>query len=553
MTVSVGGNTLKFGVDINHVKDDLGNLRNESGAYSYNNINDFIIDYVNWRTPLSATVPCATSTRTVGKCYTSNFFQGFGPLGAEFTTTDYNFFAQYDWKLLPRLTLNLGMRYEYQSLPDPQIPNDSTAVIPNIGRTINEATTFMPSDKNNFGPRVGFAADLFGDGRTALRGGYGLYYGRIINSTIYNALVNTGNPAGQSQISLAQTAATAPIFPNVLTSAPAGTGAIQFFAKDFGNPMIHQFDLIFERELLRNLTMSASYLGSIGRGLPTFYDRNLATPNASQTFPLVGGPLDGQSMTVALFPTARPLTGFAQLTEIASQVESKYNAFVLQANHRLSSGLQFLANYTLSKATDTLQTSTTFTANNTPFNVFDPDADRGRSSFDRRHKFVMAAVYAPRVKADNKFATVLLDGWSIAPIFQVFSGIAFDGGVSGSNGGAGSLNRSGGLNRLVGLLDRNSFTGPTQKVFNLRLSRRFHIKEGMNVEFLGEAFNLPNTLLVTGVNSTMYILNSSITPAHPVATLDFNSSATSGFGAVTAADSTLFRERQIQIGIRFQF
>lgn len=541
MTVSVGANTLKFGMDINHVKDDLGNLRNESGAYSFNNINDFIIDYVNWKTPLPATVPCVNSARTVGKCYTSNYLQGFGPLGAEFTTTDYNFFVQYDWKFLPRVTLNLGVRYEYQQLPEPQIPNASTAAIPNIGGTLNEATSFMPSDKNNFGPRVGFAIDLFGDGKTALRGGYGLYYGRIINSTISNALVNTGNPAGQNQVSLAPASATAPIFPNVLTSAPAGAGSIQFFARDFGNPMIHQIDLIFERELWRNLTVSASYLGSIGRGLPTFFDRNLSAPNSSQTFPIVGGPFDGQSLTLPLFPTARPLTTFAQLTEIASEVESKYNAFVLQANHRLSNGLQFLANYTLSKATDTLQTSTTFTANNTPFNVFDPEADRGRSNFDRRHKFVLAAVYGPRVKADNKFATVLLDGWSIAPIYQVFSGIAFDGGVSGSNGGAGSLNRSGGQNRLVGLLDRNAFTGPTQHVFNLRLSRRFHIKEGMNVEVLGEAFNLPNTLLVTGVNSTMHSLSSG--------SLLFNSA----FGGVTAADSTLFRERQIQIGIRFQF
>jgi hypothetical protein len=208
-----------------------------------------------------------------------------------------------------------------------------------------------------------------------------------------------------------------------------------------------------------------------------------------------------------------------------------------------------MANYTLSKATDTLQNSTTFTANNTPFNVFDPDADRGRSNFDRRHKFVLSAVYGPRVKADNKFATALLDGWSIAPIYQIFSGIPFDGGVSGSNGGAGSLNRSGGQNRLFGLLDRNSFTGPTQHVVNLRLSRRFYIREKANLEFLGEVFNLPNTLLVTGVNSTMYNLNSTINATHPVATLDFNAP----FGTVTQADSTLFRERQIQIGIRFQF
>src|SRR4029434_10146194 len=108
-------------------------------------------------------------------------------------------------------------------------------------------------------------------------------------------------------------------------------------------------------------------------------------------------------------------------------------------------------------------------APNPPLNVFDPGADRGRSNFDRRHKFVFSAVYAPRVSSGSKFATALLEGWSIAPIYQVLSGITYDGGVSGSNGGAGALNRSGGQKRLIGLLDRHAFTRPTPYFYTLSL------------------------------------------------------------------------------------
>ncbi len=541
VTISRGGDTIKVGGDINYVTDTLSNLFQESGVYGYNNINDFIIDYVNWKTPLAATVNCvANPTRFRGKCYTSNFAQGFGPKGAEFSTTDYNFYGQYDWKFMPRVTINLGLRYEYQKMPEPQYVNPSTDQIPNTGITLNQATSNLPNDKNNFGPRAGFAVGLTQDGKTSLRGGYGLYYGRIINSTIYNALLNTGATGGQFQTTLAPTAATAPIFPNVLASAPAGTGAIQFFSPTFGNPQIHQFDLIFEREVLRNTTVSASYLLSLGRKLPTFLDRNLTAPTTTQTFAVSGGPFNGQSVTIPVFPTTRPNTTYGQLTEIASQVKSEYNAFVLQANRRFTGGLQFLTSYTLSKSVDLSQGSQTFSTGNVPFNVFDFELERGRSNFDVRHKFVASVIYAPRITLGNKVATALVDGWSLAPIFQSYTGRPYSGFVSGSNGGAGSLNRSGGANRFP-LAERNSFTGP--KIWNVdfRLSRRFYIKEKVNVEFLGEAFNIFNRTHFTNNNTTMYNLASGA--------LNYNAA----FGNITEAGATLYRERQIQLGARFQF
>jgi hypothetical protein len=130
----------------------------------------------------------------------------------------------------PRLTLNLGLRYEYQKNPDP------TNVNPVLPQTAN-----MPNDKNNFGPRIGFAYDLKGDGKTSIRGGYGIYYGRIINSTIYNALINTGVgiTQGQRQVTVTATNAIAPSYPNLISAGALTTPAVQYFASNFANPQIH--------------------------------------------------------------------------------------------------------------------------------------------------------------------------------------------------------------------------------------------------------------------------------------------------------------------------
>ena len=212
MTYSVGNHTVKFGADINHVHEVYDELFTEAGSYAYSNINDFIVDYVNFtssgalrtagRTCFTLASPVA-NTRLAGKCYTSNYQQGFGPPRFEFSTIDYAFFGQDDWRVTPRLTLNLGLRYEYEKLPQPF----SALINPALPQTANR-----PSDKNNFGPRIGFAWDVKGDGKTSIRGGYGIYYGRINGSAIIQALINT-SVAGSSQIvaNVSPTTSTAPI------------------------------------------------------------------------------------------------------------------------------------------------------------------------------------------------------------------------------------------------------------------------------------------------------------------------------------------------------
>jgi hypothetical protein len=557
MTYTQGSHTFKFGGDLNLVKDIINNLRFSGGEFNYTGgvnaagyyagLNDFIIDYTNFSTSggINAATQCYSSTRTVSKCYGGNFNQGLGVLGLTMKTTDYNFFLQDDWKVNSRLTLNLGMRYEYQRNPDPINVN---AALP---QTANKV-----SDKNNFGPRIGFAYDLTGDGKTSVRGGWGLYYGRVINSTVYNALVNTGVgiDRAQRQVTLQATNAAAPSYPTLLTAGTLVAPAVQYFDPNFQLPQIHQADLVFERQISRNTVVSASYLFSFGNSLPNFVDVNLNAPSSVVELNVVGGPFGGQVYRTPIFTGARPNAAFAQITAIRSDVWSKYHALVLQANRRLTNGLQFQTNYTLSRASDNGQSSVTFTSNNLPFNAFDQSAENALSSFDRRHKFVASVVYNTDFASlkNSEVGRAIFNGWTFAPILNAFSGQRFSGNITGtisptSFGFASNTTPGGGVNGSGGATrfgTRNFFKQPSIWYFDMRVSRRFKLSESMNFELLAEGFNLFNRTQVTGVNQTLYSVSGN--------TLTFNSGA-SGFNAVTGADSTLFRERQIQFGARFQF
>jgi hypothetical protein len=555
MTYTSGNHTFKWGTDISHVRDIDDNLFTGAGSFTYSNINDFIVDYVNFTSSGSlraANKQCATSTRLAGKCYTSNFAQGFGPPRFQLTTTDFAFFAQDDWHVTPRLTLNLGLRWEYEKFPQPFLVN------PAIPQTANR-----PSDKNNFGPRLGFALNVTGDAKTSLRGGYGIYYGRVIGSTIINSLINTGLSSGQVVASVAPasnpaTAAgnpLAPIFPNLLTAAPSGTAGVNYFADGFQNPMIHQGDLVFERQVSRNMVVSASYLFSFGKNLPTFIDVNLSPATTTRSVNIVDGPFAGQTWTFPYYlGNARPNPSYGFIDQISSVVESKYHALVLQANRRLTGGLQFQTSYTLSRASDNGQNSTTFTPGfSGPFDPFDLQGEKGYSAFDRRHKFVASAVYNTDFASlkDNAVGRAIFNGWTIAPIFNAFSGARYTGNTSGSSvSGVFGFSQAGGVNGSNGslrfaLVPPNFFKQPNIWYTDLRISRRFHIKEKMNFELLAEGFNIFNRTQVTSVNTTIYNIAASGS--------NINATYNPAFGTTTGADGFFFRERQIQLGARFEF
>jgi hypothetical protein len=363
----------------------------------------------------------------------------------------------------------------------------------------------------------------------------------------------------------------APIFPNILSSAPPGTAAVNYFRDGFQNPLIHQGDIIVEREIARNTVVSASYLFSYGQHLTTFVDTNLSAPTTQGRVNIVDGPFAGQTWVFPFYrapaspATARPNGAFGNILEIRDSISTKYHALVLQANRRLTHGLQFQSSYTLSRAQDNggSQSSATFTPGfSALFDPLNPSGDSGLSPFDRRHKFVASVVYNTNFNGFSDTAKAILNGWTIAPIVNMYSGFrytavtnAFTPPSSGATnvstastfgpGQAGGINGSNGSLRF-GLTPNNAFHAPSIKYVDLRISRRFKVTEGSKIEFLAEGFNIFNRTQVTGVNNRIYSLSAS--GGNVIATFDPT------FGTPSdLSNGFFFRERQIQLAVRFEF
>ncbi len=189
-------------------------------------------------------VPLADATP--GRHY-SNYIQQFDLRGgglrgdAYFTTTDWNFFIQDTWSVNNRLTVNGGLRYEYQQLPQPG-ETEVNGVVLN-GNPAYPQTMSFNQDKNNWGPRIGMTYDIFGDHSTVLRGGYGLYFGRTSNSVLFSALTN--NAVTFATYSFNASAPGAPTYPNVLAAPPTTAGSrpsIQYLSPDLERPQVQMAD-----------------------------------------------------------------------------------------------------------------------------------------------------------------------------------------------------------------------------------------------------------------------------------------------------------------------
>jgi outer membrane receptor protein involved in Fe transport len=582
-----GRQTIKFGIDLLHNYDLQNNLYEGNGQYNYtSNIVNYFSDLI------AKHGTCNSALSGVGNlpCYNS-FYQGFGPSTFDLNTLDYGFFVQDDWKVTPRLTVNLGVRYDYESLPGPFAAVQNATAFPQ--------STITPSDKNNIGPRVGFAYDPLGLGKTVLRGGIGMYYGRIPNAWLLNARYQTG--AANSQLSTTFTNSTsingtsiAPTFPNIATVAPpsaAGALSVQYLDRNLQNPMTYQFDMVLQQDLGSGFVFSLSYIGALGRELPNYLNLNL-NPSTTYNFNYVVAPAANTSncgpascgtvIPVKVYSTrtqtascaaGASCTGtytpntinpaFNAVTGLVSNVNSSYNGLTTEVQKRANKLLTFDVNYTWSHALDFAQNAVTQASTNGWFDPYgNARANYGNSNFNIPHRLVAWGLFNFPGVNNGSALKWLANGWSLKPLVQPQTGLPYSLTVGGTTPNqcyytSGCLESAGsGLSgtgiTYIPAIGRNTFRYPVTVQADLRIEKDFTVAEKYNLQLIGESFNLPNHLNVTGLTTQGY--NSTVTQGSPSVAPTANLVYQPSFQAITSANSNYaYSPRQIQLALRLLF
>jgi hypothetical protein len=505
-TWTKGNHTAKFGGGLNRIYD----LRrsNVFARYTFPTIQAYI----------------DAKTGVNPKSYT-NYIEAFGNPEIEYRSTFYNWFAQDDWKITPKLKFSYGLRYDLYKVPP-----------------ANPASPFSASqkfkvDKNNFAPRLGLVYGLR-DGKyaTIIRASAGIYYDTPFLDLYLRALQNNGSPV-YFNFTFGPTTAGSPAFPGTLGSLPAGAvlpvQSIETIAPDFKSMYAMHTNFQVEQGLSNDLSATFGFIHSAGRHIPIYRSINRINP--------AGALADGRpvfSNTVSAATRFDPRFNNILMAESAGN--SSYNAATFQLTKRFSKGYQFSVNYTLSKSEDDAPEQNlvaTQVGNSVLSDPTNRKLDKGLSLADQRHTFVMTMVAKPIFKLENKSLNYLFNNNQFGIILTANSGERFNI-VSTAD-----LNLDGfsGSDRPVGIA-RDSGKTPKQFNMDLRYSRYFNFTERYKLEVFGEFVNVFN------VNS-FFQYNNLAVATNPDGTI--TGGALPDFA--TRSLPTSLDSRQFQLGFKFVF
>jgi len=481
---------------------------------------------------------------------------------------DWAVYGQDNWKLTPKFTANFGVRYEYYGVQHNDNPNLDSNFYYGPGSSIpqqmrsGQVYTVPNSPIHSLwnpthgavSPRVGFAYDIFGNGRDSIRGGYGIAYERNFGNVTFNVIqnppnyavivINGGTVTNSNAGPLAGTAA-----PTTNACYPAAClppTSLRHVDQNIKTAQTQFWSLALEHELTHNTVVSVQYVGARGIHLYDIKNYNgLGSGNVMLGDPVTDA--DGNSALTRLNPQ------YSNVNNRGSGGDSYYEGanVQFQTTNLHNSGLSIVANYTLSHALDDL--STTFSESNNAFslgytNPFNPSLDHGNGDLDVRHRLVVAPIFQePFFKNSHNLLGEALGGWQVAGIYQAHTGAPFTYYDSTNNFSGYNVARytptsnipqhtfksipsgvdGGGSNTYVigtlpaanswgdskfasvdpadypnGISDwgpwptnmtaRNSFRGPGLWNLDLVLSKTFPIRESVNLEFRAEGFNIFN-------------------------------------------------------------
>jgi len=441
------------------------------------------------------------------------YMQNFGTAISHPNTRFYSAFIQNSIRVARNFTLNLGVRYDLQTFePGPLVSNP-----------LYSPSGKVPTDSENFSPRVGFSYSLGDRKPLVLRGGAGIFYTPI--PAIYASQVAIDNGVTQSNVFLdlmqpAQ-AAVFPTFPHPLVNCPAGiqvcvppasvapllTTQVSAFAPNFQTPYVEQASLTAEHELGKQLSASVSYLYVHGVHLIRSLDVNLPKPT------IVDYPVYNDSDSVflgidqvtsfATWQTARSVTcpyppcindiqrpdpRLGTINSFESGSSSVYNGMTVSLKRQMSRGLFLRIAYTMAKAVDDGQDALVVGRPGNVQNVYATALERGPSVIDQRNRFLAAAVAEPPpFHFDNAVLSALANHWKCSSVVTFGSGRPFNATM------AGDANQDGNVynDRLPGF-KRNAFIGPDYFTTDVRITRTLKLSERTRLELLAESFNVTN-------------------------------------------------------------